>query len=113
MCPLCAFTQVERWLTKQKTSILNTEHFHVIFTISHELDVLWRLNTKVMTNLLFKSATKTLFELLFDQKYLGAKVGIIASLHIWSRKLDLHPHVHCLVTAGGLALGQWVASRRI
>ena len=51
-----------------------------------------------MANLLFKSATETLFELLGDQKHLGAKVGIIASLHTWSRKLTLLPHLHCLVT---------------
>ena len=112
MCPLCAFTQVERWLAKQKARILNTEHFHVIFTISDELHDLWRLNRKVMANLLFKSATETLFELLGDQKHLGAKVGIIASLHTWSRKLDFHPHLHCLVTAGGLANGEWIASSK-
>ena len=64
MCPLCAFTQVERWLAKQKARILNTEHFHVIFTISDELHDLWRLNRKMMGNLLFKSATETLSELL-------------------------------------------------
>ena len=112
MCPLCAFTQVERWLAKQKARILNTEHFHVIFTISDELHDLWRLNRKMMGNLLFKSATETLSELLGDPKHLGAKVGIIASLHTWSRKLDFHPHLHCLVTAGGLAAGEWIASSK-
>ncbi len=112
MCPLCAFTQVERWLANQKARILNTEHFHVIFTISDELHDLWRLNRKVMANLLFKSATETLFELLGDQQHLGAKDGIIASLHTWSRKLDFHPHLHCLVTAGGLANGEWIASSK-
>ena len=112
MCPLCAFTQVERWLAKQKARILNTEHFHVIFTISDELHDLWRLNRKLMGNLLFKSATETLSELLGDPKHLGAKVGIIASLHTWSRKLDFHPHLHCLVTAGGLAASEWLASSK-
>lgn len=112
MCPLCAFTQVERWLAKQKARILNTEHFHVIFTISDELHDLWRLNRRVMANLLFKSATETLSQLLGDPKHLGAKVGIIASLHTWSRKLDFHPHLHCLVTAGGLAAGEWIASSK-
>jgi len=110
MCPLCAFTQIERWLAKQKARLLNTAHFHVVFTISDELHELWRLNRKVMANLLFKSATETLVELLQDPKFLGAKVGIIASLHTWSRKLTLHPHLHCLVTAGGLRNGEWVCS---
>lgn len=112
MCPLCAFTQVERWLTRQKARLLNTAHFHVVFTISDELHDLWRLNVRLMGNILFKSATETLTELLGDPKHLGAKVGIIASLHTWSRKLALHPHLHCLVTAGGLAHGEWVASSR-
>jgi len=65
-----------------------------------------------MANLLFKSATETLSQLLEDPKHLGAKVGIIASLHTWSRKLDFHPHLHCLVTAGGLAAGEWIASSK-
>lgn len=110
MCPLCAFTQMERWLARQKARLLNTAHFHVIFTISDELHDLWRLNVKLMGNILFKSATETVTELLEDPKHLGAKIGIIASLHTWSRKLALHPHLHCLVTAGGLAHGDWVAS---
>ncbi len=112
MCPLCAFTQVQRWLLQQKSRLLNTPHFHVVFTISDELHDLWRLNVRLMGNILFKSATETLTELLGDPKYLGAKVGIIASLHTWTRKLALHPHLHCLVTAGGLSRGQWVASSK-
>jgi hypothetical protein len=113
MCPLCAFTQIERWLAKQKSRILNTDHFHVIFTISDELHQLWRLNTEVFTRILFKSATETLFQLLEDPEYLGAKVGIIASLHTWSKTLSLHPHLHCLVTGGGISGKDWVtASKR-
>ena len=103
MCPLCAFTQVERWLEKQKARILNTDHFHVVFTISDELHPLWRKNTEAMARMLFKSATETLVQLLKDPKYLGAKVGIITSLHTWSKTLSLHPHLHCLVTGGGLS----------
>lgn len=112
MCPLCAFTQVERWLERQKARFLNTPHFHVVFTMSDELHDLWRLNVKLMGNILFKSATETLTELLGDSKHLGVKVGIIASLHTWTRKLALHPHLHCLVTAGGLVHGEWVASSK-
>ena len=98
MCPLCAFTQIERWLAKQKARILNTDHFHVIFTIPSEFHDLWRLNTEVMTQILFKTATETLFQLLDDDKYLGAHPGIIASLHTWTKTLALHPHLHCLIT---------------
>ena len=59
MCPLCAYTQIERWLARQKSRILNTDHFHVIFTISDELHDLWRWNREVMMQILFKSAKYT------------------------------------------------------
>jgi len=85
MCPLCAYTQIERWLTPQKARILKTDHFHVIFTIPDKLHDVWRLNTEAMTRLLSKSATETLSELLDDPKYLGGKVGIIGSLHTWTK----------------------------
>ena len=112
MCPLCAFSQIERWLAKQKARILNTAHFHVIFTISDELHALWHLNTEQMGSMLFKSATETLFELLNDGKYLGAKPGIIGALHTWTKTLRTHPHLHCLVTAGGFDGEIWKATSR-
>ena len=108
MCPLCAFSQIKRWLATQKARILNTNNFHVIFTIPSEFHELWRLNTEIMTQILFKTATETLFQLLEDEKYLGARPGIIASLHTWTRILGLHPHLHCLITGGGLIAGQWI-----
>jgi len=112
VCPLCAYTQIERWLSRQKARILNTDHFHVIFTISDELHPLWRYNCEQMTQILFKSATDTLFELLEDPKYLGARPGFIASVHTWSKTLLLHPHLHCLVSGGGLLANQWVSVSR-
>jgi hypothetical protein len=110
MCPQCAWIQVERWLTRQKARLLACEHYHVIFTIPHELNELWLANVPVMTGLLFTSVHDTLVELLGDTRYLGAKPGIIATLHTWTQTLLLHPHVHCLVTGGGLSgTRQWVA----
>jgi hypothetical protein len=112
MCPQCAWVQTERWLARQRARLLACEHYHVIFTMPHELTELWLANVAVMTQLLFASVHETLFELLGDAKYLGGKPGIIATLHTWSQTLVLHPHVHCLVTGGGLhAAGQWVAVR--
>jgi len=112
MCPQCAWVQVERWLAKQKGRLLACEHYHVIFTMPHELHDLWLSNVSVMTQLLFASVHETLVELLGDPKYLGAKPGIIATLHTWTQTLLLHPHLHCLVTGGGLnAAGQWVSVR--
>jgi hypothetical protein len=112
MCPQCAWVQTERWLARQKARLLACEHYHVIFTMPHELTELWLANVAVMTQLLFASVHETLFELLGDAQYLGGKPGIIATLHTWSQTLVLHPHVHCLVTGGGLqTAGQWVAVR--
>jgi hypothetical protein len=112
LCPQCAWVQVERWLTKQKARLLVCEHYHVIFTLPHELNDLWRANIEGMSQLLFRSVHHTLLALLGDRKYLGAKPGSIATRHTWSQTLLLHPHIHCLVTGGGLhETGQWVAVR--
>ena len=112
MCPQCAWGQVERWLTKQKARLLACDHDHVILTMPHECNDLWLANVEGMSTRLFASVHDTLLELLGDEKYLGAKPGIIATLHTWSQTLLLHPHLHGLVTGGGLSeAGQWVAVR--
>lgn len=107
-CPICNYTATERWLDQQKARILNCEHFHVVFTLDSALDRLWLANIRVMTNLLFQAARDTLLELLADHKFLGAEPGIIMARHTWGQMLGLHPHVHCLVTGGGLTpSGEW------
>jgi hypothetical protein len=109
-CPQCAYLQTERWLALQQARLLAGDHYHVIFTLPHDLNPLWLANVPVMTTLLFQAVRDTLGTLLADPKYLGAHPGIIAALHTWSQTLLLHPHLHCLVTGGGLtAAGQWVA----
>jgi Transposase zinc-binding domain/Putative transposase len=112
LCPQCAWLQVERWLDQQRARLLACDHYHVIFTMPSELHDLWQANVAVMTTLLFAGVRDTLLELLGDEAYLGAKPGIIATLHTWTQTLLLHPHVHCLVTSGGLTeSGDWVAVR--
>jgi len=112
MCPQCAWLRIERWLLQQKARLLACEHYHGIFTIPRELHELWLANVGVMTNILFASVRDTLLELLGEEQYLGAKPGIIATLHTWSQTLILHPHIHALVTGGGLtSTGQWVSVR--
>ena len=96
----------------QRARLLACDHYHVIFTLPHEINSLWLANVPVMTTLLFQAVRDTLVTLLVDPQYLGAQPGIIAALHTWSQTLVLHPHVHCLVTGGGLSpAGQWVAVR--
>jgi hypothetical protein len=104
--------QIERWLARQQARLLACDHYHVIFTLPHDLNALWLANVEVLSRLLFHAARETLFELLGDANYLGARPGVIAALHTWSQTLVLHPHLHCLVTGGGLSpQGQWVAVR--
>jgi hypothetical protein len=112
-CPQCASLQTERWLARQRARLLACDHYHVIFTLPHDLNPLWLANVPVMTTLLLQAVRDTLSTLLADPKYLGAQPGILAALHTWSQTLVLHPHVHCLVTGGGLTPdGQWKAVRQ-
>jgi Putative transposase/Transposase zinc-binding domain len=111
-CPQCAYLQTERWLTLQRVRLLACDHYHVIFTLPHELNPLWLANVQMMTTLLFQAVRDTLCTLLADPKYLGAQPGLLTALHTWSQTLVLHPHLHCLVTGGGLTPdGHWRAVR--
>jgi hypothetical protein len=110
-CPQCAYLQVAQWLEQQKARLLACDYYHVIFTIPSELNPLWLANVRVLANLLFRAAWETVRELLADPKYLGATPGMIAALHTWGQTLVLHPHLHCLVTGGGLAGDAWYAIR--
>lgn len=107
-CARCAYRRTRVWLEGWLSRLLATVHFHVVFTVPSELHEIWRTNRKLMAKLLFTAARDTLVVLLADPQHLGALPGILMALHTWSRSLSLHPHVHCLVTAGGLAPdGSW------
>jgi hypothetical protein len=111
-CPKCQFLKTERWIEDRKADLLPIPYFHVVFTLPQELRSLALANQRVIYDLLFKAASETLIELAADDKYLGAKIGLVAVLHTWSQTLVHHPHVHCIVTGGGLAKdGGWRASR--
>jgi len=113
-CPKCQSLEKERWLEARKKDLLPTSYFHLVFTLPEGLRPLALRNQKVIYSLLFKAASETLAQLAKDPKYLGAEIGFIALLHTWSQTLIDHPHLHCLVTAGGLSLdGQrWISSRK-
>jgi len=107
-CPLCNWIRLETWLDRQKSRLIDCPHFHVVFTLPEELRSLWRYNWKLMVDLLFTKVRDTLFKLLDDPKYLGGKPGLVAALHTWGQTLMLHPHLHCLVTGGGMSPdGRW------
>jgi hypothetical protein len=102
-CPKCQSLKQAEWIAARKEKLLPVSYFHVVFTLPAALRRLCRRNDREMYGLLFTSAAKTLLELGHDPKRLGAHLGITAVLHTWTRELDYHPHLHCIVTAGGLA----------
>jgi len=113
-CPKCQSLAKERWLEARKRDLLPISYFHLVFTLPEGLRPLALRNQKVVYNLLFQAASETLLQLAKDGKYLGAEIGFITLLHTWSQTLIDHPHVHCLVTGGGLSLDgrRWVSSRK-
>ncbi len=107
-CPLCAAKSIKQWVDKQKQRLLRCEHYHLVFTLPHEYLGLWQYNRAWFIKTQFDVCREVLMEMLADEKHLGAKPGIIMAFHSWGRKLNLHPHIHALVTAGGLTdAGQW------
>jgi len=112
-CPKCQSLERERWLEAREKDLLPIFHFHLVFTLPEGLRPLALRNQKVLYSLLFKAASETLMELAQDSKHLGAEVGFMALLHTWSQTLIDHPHLHCLVTGGGLSLDgkRWISSR--
>jgi hypothetical protein len=110
-CPRCAGRRTETWLAERLAQLLPCDHYHAIFTVPHELEALWFADRVRMVDLLFRSVRDTLFELLGDARYLGARPGVIATLHTWGRTLSFHPHLHCLVTGGGFRASGWRAVR--
>ncbi len=113
-CPKCQFLEKERWLEAREKDLLPVSYFHVVFTLPEGLRPLALRNPKVLYGLLFKAVSETLIELARDSKHLGAEIGFLAILHTWSQTLIHHPHLHCLVTAGGLSLdgNQWLQSKK-
>ena len=113
-CPKCQSLAKERWLEARKSELLAVKHFHIVFTLPHELHPLIRSNESLCYKLLFQAASQTLIQLGKEKKYLHAQVGLLAVLHTWGQNLMYHPHLHCLVPAGGLSLkgDKWKKSRR-
>lgn len=107
-CPQCNRLRLNQWLDRQTDRLVQCGHYHMIFTPPHDLRDLWIYNVRTMTDILFTAVRDTLFEFFLDDRHIGGKPGIIATLHTWSQTLILHPHIHCLITEGGLSDGQWV-----
>ena len=111
-CPQCNGASNHDWLERIKERLLRCAHYHVIFTLPHEINELWCYNREWFSDRLFRDAAESLRQLLRDPRHLGAEPGMILAEHTWGRTLVFHPHVHCLLSAGGLRGERWVDTRR-
>ena len=102
-CPKCHTDQTERWLEARKLEMLPCRYFHVTITVPEELRDMLRANQRDGYALLMKAAAESIIEIARDSRYVGATVGVLAVLHTWTQQLIYHPHVHCLVTGGGVS----------
>jgi hypothetical protein len=102
-CPKCQAQARQRWLAAREKELLAVPYFHVVFTLPHALNPLCLRNARVLYDLLFRASADTMLEVAANPKRLGAQIGFISILHTWGQNLLLHPHVHCMVPAGGLS----------
>ena len=109
-CPVCQQKEKLEWLDKRMKELLPVGYYHLVFTLPHELGPLCLQNKKVVYGILFKAVSETILELTRDVKHLGADTGLVCVLHTWGQNMKEHPHLHCIMPAGGLSFdrGHWV-----
>ena len=112
-CPKCQTATRDRWIAARQKELLPTRYLHVVFTLPGRLSPLVLQNKKIIYDLLFRTSAETLLEVARNPEHLGAEIGFFSVLHTWSQKLTAHPHVHCVVPAGGLSPDhtRWIRSR--
>jgi len=113
-CPRCQGNARIRWLQQRERELLPTHYVHAVFTLPRELAPLALQNKRLIYGLLFRASAAALLEVACDPRHLGAEIGFFSVLHTWDQRLQHHPHVHCVIAAGGLAPDHtsWIASRR-
>ena len=112
-CPKCQSIARAKWVEEREAEILNVKYFHVVMTIPSELYMIAYQNQSKVYKILFKATAETLEELARDKKYLGAEIGFMEVLHTWGQTLVYHPHIHCIVPAGGIdKIGKWRNSKK-
>jgi len=112
-CPKCQTAARDKWLAARQQELLAAGYFHVVFTLPQELSSLALQNKKAVYGLLFRASAETLLQVATDSKHLGAEIGFLSVLHTWGQNLLHHPHVHCVIPAGGLSRdhSHWVHPR--
>jgi hypothetical protein len=113
-CPKCQGNARQRWLEARERELLPTPYVHVVFTLPRELASLALQNKQLIYSLLFQASAETLLEIARDPRHLGAEIGFFSVLHTWNQRLQHHPHIHCVLAAGGLAPdhSRWICSQR-
>ena len=111
-CPKCQTGAREHWLEARRRELLPSPYAHVVFTLPQQLAPLALQNKKIIYDLLLRASAETLLEVARNPRRLGAEIGFFSVLHTWNQKLQIHPHVHCVVPAGGLSLDhtRWIPS---
>jgi hypothetical protein len=112
-CTKCQSLARAEWIADRQAELLNCEYFHVVFTVPEEIAAIAYQNKDVVYGILFRAAAKTLQTIAADPKHLGAKIGFFAVLHTWGQNLLYHPHLHCVVAAGGISSdgNRWISCR--
>lgn len=112
-CAKCQTNARDKWLAARKQELLEVPYVHVVFTLPHQLSHLALANKRVLYDLLFRASAATLLEIAADAKHLGADIGFMSVLHTWGQNVLHHPHIHCVIPAGGLSLDRqhWVHLR--
>jgi hypothetical protein len=112
-CPKCQTNARDKWLAAREAELLDVRYVHVVFTLPHELSQLALANKRIIYDLLFRASAATLLEVAADTKHLGVHIGLLSVLHTWGQNVLHHPHVHCVIPAGGLSPDhqRWVHPR--
>jgi hypothetical protein len=112
-CPKCQSLARAQWLEDRQAELLDTQYFHVVFTLPEQIAAISYHNKRELYGILFRAAADTLLTIAADPEHLGAEIGFFAVLHTWGQNLLHHPHLHCVVTGGGLSAdgSQWISCR--
>jgi len=112
-CPKCQGLARAQWLEDRRSELLDTQYFHVVFTVPQPIAAIALQNKETVYNILFRAAAETLRTIAADPKHLGAQIGFFAVLHTWGSAMTHHPHLHCVVPGGGISPDgtRWISCR--
>ena len=112
-CPKCQSLARAQWIEDRQAELLDTQYFHVVFTVPEEIAAIAYQNKELVYDILFRATSETLRTIAADPKHLGAEIGFFAVLHSWGQNLLFHPHLHCVVSGGGLSPDskRWIPCR--